>query len=75
MQVGVVDYEKQKNSHYSKNLHNALSYSADTTNWESGGGSKGNGFKQGDYVEVDVSRSTRTVEYKVNDKLEATQTH
>ena len=69
MYVGVVDYEKQENK---------MSYSAGRDvypNPHPGDKYQGNGFKEGDFVEVDVSRSTRTVKYRVNDKLEATQTH
>ena len=39
------------------------------------GGHEGDGFKQGDVVEVDVSRYTNTVKYTINGVLKATHTH
>ena len=40
-----------------------------------GGVNEGNGFKQGDIVEVDVNRSTNTIKYLINGILKATQSN
>ena len=37
-------------------------------------GIEGDGFKQGDVVEVDVNRSTSTIKYIINGVLKATHT-
>lgn len=39
------------------------------------GGSEGNGFKQGDIVEVDVIRANSTIKYTINGVLKATDTN
>lgn len=38
-------------------------------------GVEGDGFKQGDVVEVDVNRTTSTIKYIVNGVLKATDAH
>lgn len=64
--VGVLDYDKQREQRYSSNSGNAMCYFAT-------GGRKfpesvfeGDGFGQGDVVEVNINRLTKTVKYSVN---------
>ena len=73
--AGVVDYAKQKDLRDSRNSGNAMCYYGYNGYRYPSGGNEGDGFKQGDIVEVDVNRSTSTVKYLVNGILKATQTN
>lgn len=72
LRVGVVDYEKQKNQRYSYNSGNAICY-ATSGNKYPDFVKEAEGYKEGDIVEVDVNRSTSTIQYFVNGILKATQ--
>lgn len=75
MIIGVTDYEKQKYSKCSFGSGNSMSYSAINSVLNPGSESQGAGFKEGDVVEVDVNRLTRTVRYIINGVVEALHSH
>ena len=77
MVVGVVDYTRQKDERYSyaSGNGNYLCYRADSGFKFPQSVQEGEGFKQGDVLEVEVNRTTNTVTYSVNGKLQAMQTN
>ncbi len=72
MTAGVVDHAKQKNSKYSYSSGNSMCYYSIYAQKNPGGGTEGDGFKQGDIVEVNLNRATSTVKYIVNGIIKAT---
>ena len=73
--VGVADYAKLKDRRTSSVSGSAMCYSGSDGNKFPGGGNEGDGFGQGDVVEVYVNRPTNTLRYSVNGTLKATQTN
>lgn len=73
--IGIVDYAKQKDQRRSYNSGNAMCYYGYNGHMHPSGGGEGDGFRQGDVVEVDVSRSTNTVKYLVNGVIQAKHSH
>lgn len=73
--LGVLDYAKQKDQRLSYSSGNAMCYYGYNGYKYPGGGSEGEGFKQGDIVEADVNRANNTIKYSVNETLRATQTN
>lgn len=71
---GVVDYAKQKDSRDSFNSRNAMCYVAGGFKWPDRK-NEGDGFKNGDVVELNVDRAARTVKYLVNGVLKASHCH
>lgn len=73
--IGIIDHAKQKDKRSSFSSGNAMCYFG----WK---GSKwpenvveGDGFKQGDVVEVEVDRIGKVIKYSVNSTLKATHTN
>ena len=73
--LGVLDYAKQKDQRLSYSSGNAMCYYGYNGYKYPGGGSEGEGFKQGDIVEADVNRANNTIKYSVNGTLRATHTN
>ena len=71
--VGVVDYAKQNDQRKSFNSGNAMCYYGHNGGKYPSEGIEGDGFKQGDVVEVDVDRASSTIKYIINGALKATQ--
>ena len=65
MSIGVTDYEQQKYSRRSYGSDNAMCYYG-RDGYKYPDDYEGSGFKQGDVVEVEVDRTTRTIKYIVN---------
>ena len=66
MSIGVTDYEQQKDSRRSYGSGNAMCYYGRDGYKYPNDGTEGSGFKQGDVMEVEVDRTTRTIKYIVN---------
>ena len=72
--IGILDYNMRKNEKSSYMSNYAMCYSAKGNKWPDKA-AQGNGFEQGDIVEVKVDRPNRTVHYFVNGILKANHTH
>ena len=64
--IGILDYSTQKSQRTSYKSNAALCYNGSNGYKYPLVGNEGDGFKQGDVVEVQVNRSTSTVIYLVN---------
>ena len=73
--IGVVDSERQKDHRYSYNSKNATCYYGNNGKKFPNTECEGDGFKQGDVVEVDINRATSTIKYSVNGAVKATHAH
>lgn len=71
--IGVVDHVEQRHERYSWNSANAMCYHSYDGSKYPGKIREGNGFDQGDVVEVVVNRSIKSVKYLVNNVLKAEQ--
>lgn len=73
--IGVVDYEKQSEARSSFSSGNAMCYYGfKGCKWPEKA-YEGDGFRQGDVVEVNVDRRFLTIKYLVNGFLKATQSN
>lgn len=70
--IGIVDYALQKDQRFSHSSDNAMCYWSDAEKCPERV-KEGDGFKQGDFVEVAVNRSNHTVKYIINGVHRATQ--
>lgn len=75
MMIGIMDYNKQKNERDSYSSGNSLCYSGYDGRKYPEEEVEGDGFKQGDIVEVEVNIPACTVKYLVNGILKATQSN
>ena len=73
--IGVVDYAKQKDQRNSYGTGNALCYYGINGQKYPEGAQEGDGFKEGDVVEVEVNRANSTVKYSVNGTPKATHSN
>lgn len=73
--IGVVNYALQKEQRSSYKSGNAMCYYGLTGSKYPNGGHEGEGFSQGDVVEVHVNRATSTMRYSVNRTLKAIHNH
>ena len=77
MLIGVVDYAKQKDQRYSygSSSGNYMCYYGYNGYKYPESAQEGDGFKEGDVVEVEVNRATSTVKYSVNGTPKATHSN
>lgn len=73
--IGVTDYAKQKDQRKSWNSGNAMCYYGYDGSKTTSDIKEGEGFRQGDVVEVDINRTASTIKYSVNGTVKATDTH
>ena len=77
MSIGITDYARQKDSRSScyQGTGNCICYYGDYGRKSPENIFQGDGFRQGDVLEVVVNRSSSTVSYIVNGTLQATHTN
>ena len=73
--IGIVDYAKQKDLRSSYNSGNAMCYYGHSYRKYPESVNEGDGFKQGDLVEVEVNRASNSVKYFINGALKAQHTN